>query len=99
MSKRSKKTELRLAEARAYVNSVCEHGSIESYKKAEFDKRKEEALKSIKSTKTAEDEKYVKVVVVKKEKGCFMVEADGVLLDKKFKSSTKASEWAARHTK
>ena len=114
MNKKLKRANERLDSAREYAarvaNSVCQASayersrrlpaSVRAVKPSLEDKKKE-------MEKAAEEEvrrgrlgykTYRRCEVVKIAKGDFRVEADGVMIERKFKSITSANEWIAVHT-
>lgn len=57
----------------------------------------DKATEELKLGKT-EYKQYRKCVVVKIAKGDFRVEADGMVIERRFKSVTAANEWVNKHT-
>lgn len=114
MNKKLKKANEILAVAREYAASVskdvCEQAVIHrnawlgrrAVKRAEVkaEKKQKEIDKAVEQLRSGHTEHtmYRKCVVVKIEKGDFRVEADGMVIERRFKSVTAANEWIAKHT-
>lgn len=85
-----------LEDAERYRNSIRNSGSSKPVVKKPSSARKENVLCSY----NACDHKfYTNLSVVKISKGDVRVEADGKVLDRRFKSTTQANEWCAIHKK
>lgn len=63
-------------------------------------KKQKEMDKAAEELKLGQTEykQYRKCIVKKIAKGDFRVEADGMVIDRRFKSVTAANDWVARHT-
>lgn len=114
MNKKQKKANEILAAAREYAASVSKDVSEQhairrnawlgsrAVKRAEDKATKKQkaidkATEALKRGKT-EYKQYRKCIVKKIAKGDFRVEADGMVIKRRFKSVTAANDWVAKHT-
>lgn len=86
MNKKQKKANEILAAAREYAASVSKNVSEQS------------AIRRNEWLGQTAYKTYRKCVVVKITKGDFRVEADGMVIERRFKSVTAANDWVAKHT-
>lgn len=113
MNKKPKRANERLDSAREYAarvtNSVCQASAYERSRRLPASVRSvKPSLEDKKEMEKAAEEEvrrgrlgyktYRRCEVVKIAKGDFRVEADGVMIERKFKSITSANEWIAVHT-
>lgn len=94
----SKNVSAEAAEIRDH-NTWLGKRAVEKMAAKEVKKQKamDKATEVLKNGQT-EYRQYLKCIVKKIAKGDFRVEADGVVIDRRFKSVTAANEWVAKHT-
>ena len=112
MTKEMRKANARLAQAREYVAKVEAEGAkrraeqtatkntraiTAALYRAQAKKTEKVEAKTIDASQFVNT--YKRIEIKKVAKGHFVAIADGVTLDKKFKSITAAEEWAAIRTK
>lgn len=104
MNKKLKKANEILAAACEYAASVSKNVSEQSAirRNAWLGSRavKRAEVKTVEQLRSgyAGHAMYRKCVVVKIAKGDFRVEADGMVIERRFKSVTAANEWITKHT-